>query len=107
MWAVMFVILFVFAVVMLLFGVIYESRNDYWNLIGVAISSFTFLILSLSQLEIQFPYTAIQTNNTIISGVTTYTDPISPYLVYYFFGLFVLTQLYIWSSIWDIYNKKG
>ena len=101
MWNIMFIILFIFAVVMLIFSVVYE-KNYYWNLVGAALSSFTFLILALSQMELQFPYQFIVSNNTtVVTGVHTYTDPISPYLTYYFFGLFAITQIYLWSIVWD------
>lgn len=101
MWNVMFVMLFIFAIVMLIFSVVYE-RNGYWNLLGAFISSITWLVLSLSQMQIEIPYQFYnETTNTTITGSHVFSSPISPYLTYFFFGLFVVTQLYVWAMVWD------
>ena len=100
MWFVMFILLFLLALILLMFSVAYE-RNPFWNLVGAGISSFIWLILSLSQMQIEIPYTAITSSDTIVTGVHTYTDPLSPYLTYFFFGLFAVLQIYIWALVWD------
>lgn len=101
MYFIMFFMLFIFALIMLIFSVVYE-RNPFWNLMGAVLSSFTWLILSLSQMQLEFPYQFYnETANLTVTGSHIYTDPLSPYLTYFFFGLFVITQLYVWAMVWD------
>ena len=107
MWQTLYIILIGFAILMLLLSIIKEN-NPFWNITGALLSSVTFLILSLSGMQIEIPYTAIQSDNTIVTGTHTYTSPISPYLTYFFLLLFILIFIYFLAMIWDKwYNYKN
>ena len=106
MWSTLYIMLCVFAFAMMLVAIAKEN-NPFWNIIGSLLSALTFLILGLSGMEIEIPYTAIQSDNTIVTGVHTFSSEVSIYLVYFFYLLFVLVFLYFLAMIWDKwYNYK-
>ena len=98
MWIIMFIMLFLFAIILMVFTV--ENENHpFWSLVSGFLASIIFLILSLSQMQIEIPYEMFNvTSGYIETGVHVYTSPISPYLTYFFFGLFVILQVYTWAK---------
>ena len=98
MWHVMFILLFLLGIILLLFSVELE-KHPFWNLAAGFMSSIIWLILSLSQMEIEIPYTMYNaSSNAIETGSQVFSSDISPYLVYFFFGLFVVLQVYTWAK---------
>ena len=107
MWSVLFIMLFCMAVLFWIIALKYES-NPFWNITSIMLSCIIWLILSLSNMVIEFPYVAIQSDDTIVTGVYTYTSSISPFLVYLFLGFFILSFIYLLVMIWDKwYNYKN
>jgi len=107
MWVSMWILLLVFAIILLLFSVLNED-HPFWNIISMMISFPLWWILGYGQLEIEFPYVAITTSDTIVSGYEIVTSPISPFLLYFFFGVGVICFIYMWAMIWDKwYNYKN
>lgn len=106
MWYINYLVFLGLAVLFLLIS-LWKENNDFWNILSGFVSSILFLIISVAQLEIEIPYTAIQTNNTIITGTHTYTSSISVYLIYIFLGLFILLQIYSWVMVFSYYFKKN
>ena len=103
----MFILFFFLALIMILLSISLENKNSFWNIVGAIVSSVLWLILSLTQMEIEIPYTAIRSNDTIVTGVHTYTSPISPYLTYFFVLLFWLCFIYLIAMVYDKYiNRK-
>jgi len=101
MWHVMFIMLFILGLILLLFSVEYE-KNMFWNLCAGFMSSIIWLMISLSQLEIEIPYTMYNVSSSSIeSGSHVFTSPISPYLVYLFLSMFIVMQIYTWVKVWD------
>lgn len=106
MWYANYIIFISLGVTFLLIA-LWKEKNDFWNILSGFISSILFLIVSIAQLEIDFPYTALLSNDTIITGTHTYTSPISPYLVFLFFGIFVILQIYSWVMIFGYTFEKN
>jgi len=107
MWYINYFVFVTLAVLFLLLA-IYKENNPFLNIVGSLLSCVTWLILTLSQLEIEIPYTAIRSNDTIVTGIHSYTSPISPFLVYFFLLMFIVTFLYFLAMIWDKwYNYKN
>ena len=104
MWYMNYYIFIGLAVLFLLIA-LWKEDNAFWNLIPTFFSSILWLILGLGQMQIDFPYTAINSADTIVTGYWSYTDPLSPYFVYIFFGLFVILQVYIWAMV--LYFKSS
>lgn len=78
------------------------EKHPYWNLVAGFMSSVIWLILSLSQMEIEIPYQMFNvTSGNIETGMHTFSSPISPYLVYFFFGVFVVLQIYTWAKVFS------
>ena len=103
----MFILLFIFAFLMLILA-ISEEDNPFWNIIGSLVSAILWIILGISQMEIEIPYTAINSADVIVTGVHTYTSPISPYLTYFFIAMFWISFIYLFAMIWDKwYNYKN
>jgi len=107
MWVVQYLIFVVLAVLFLLLA-IYNEDHPFWNIVGAIISSVLWLILTLSQLVIDFPYIALRSNDTIVTGFYSYTDPLAPFLSYIFLMMFWLTFIYLMAMVWDKwYNYKN
>lgn len=108
MWYVMFFVLFGLAVLFMLMAIKYES-NPFWNIVSSLISAVLWLILSLSQMELVFPYQFYnEAGNYTVTGYYTFTDPVSPYLVYFFVLMFWVMFIYLLAMIWDKwYNYRG
>ena len=103
----MFILLFIQAWLLLGMAIKYEE-NPFLNIIGSLGSSVTWLILSLSQMQIELPYIELLSTDNITTGVYTYTSDISPYLTYYFVFMFIMTFIYWFAMIWDKwYNYKN
>jgi len=105
MWYVNY-LLFVGLGVLFILIALWKEFNDFWNILASFISSVFFLVVSLAQMEIAFPYHEMLSNDTVIIGVHTYTSPISPYLTYLWFGLFVVLQIYAWVTIFGYTYEK-
>lgn len=102
MWYVTYLIFIGLAVLFLLIS-LWKENNLFWNVTGSFISSIFWLIISLGQLEIEFPYTKLNSADTIISGSWVFTDSLSPYFTYLFFGIFVVLQVYVWVMVFDFW----
>jgi len=101
MWHIMFILLFFLGIILLVMSVEME-KHPYWNLVSGFMSSITFLILSLSQMEIEIPYQMYNvTSGNIETGMQVFSSQISPYLTYFFFGLFVVLQVYTWAKVFS------
>jgi len=107
MWVSMFIVLLIFAIVLMIFSV-WNEDNPFWNIVSMAISFPLWWILGYSQLELEFPYTAITSDDVIVTGIHTYTSPISPFLLYLFWGIGVICFIYLMAMVWDKwYNYKN
>jgi len=103
----MFILFFLLAVLMLVIA-LYLEDNPFWNITGTLISAVLWLILGLSQMQIEIPYTAIRTNDTIVTGYHTFTSPISPFITYFFILMFWICFIYLLAMVWDKwYNYKN
>jgi len=100
MWYVQYLIFIGLGVFFLVLS-LWKENNPFWNLACSFISSMIWLIISLAQMQIEFPYSFDIGQGEIICGSCTYTDPLSPYFTYFFFGLFVILQIYVWMMVLD------
>ena len=97
MWYMNYLIFIGLAVLFLLIA-LWKEDNPFWNLVPTFISSVLWLIIGIGQMEIQYPY-QLYGSQDVICGICEYTDPLSPYFVYIFFGLFVILQVYVWAMV--------
>ena len=103
----MFILFFVLAVLML-FVAIYLEDSPFWNIIGTLVSAVLWLILSLSQMQLEIPYTAVLSDDTIVTGYHNFSSPISPFLTYFFLLMFWICFIYLLAMVWDKwYNYKN
>ena len=86
-----FILLLVIAILFLLITIIWESLS-----IGI-VDVILWLILSISVYQIEIPYTAIQADDTIISGVHT-IETLYP-LSWLFMGMAIITMLFLFIQI--------
>ena len=98
---IVFILLFLLALMMLIMSIAYE-RHPFWNMTAGFISSVTWLILGLSQLTIHRAYEVYNaSSNQIETGTHAVWTAETPYYTYFFVGLFVVTQIYVWAMVWD------
>ena len=106
MWYVMFILLFLLGLILMVFSVEYE-KHPFWNLVSGFLSSMIWLIISLSQMVIEIPYQMYNVSSGMVeTGVHEYTSLVNVYLTYFFFGLFVIMQVYTWVKVFsDVYDR--
>lgn len=98
-----FILLLIFAILLIIFSIEYEG-NAYWNLVSLVLATPLWFILGLSNMEIERPYEIYNiSSSSIETGVHTVTSPISPYLTYFFAGVGVILMIYLIVMIWDKY----
>jgi len=103
----MFILFFILAGGMLLLA-IYLEDSPFWNIVGTLISAVLWLILGLSQMQLEIPYTTVLSNDTILEGTHIYSSPISPFLTYFFVLMFWICVIYLIAMVWDKwYNYKN
>ena len=105
MLLIMWILLFILTILLMILSVAWE-RNPFWNLICAALDIPLWLILGISQMQLELPYT-FYTGTTVATGVHTYTSPISPYLTYLFIGLGMIMLFYLIAMVWDKYGTYG
>lgn len=86
-----FIILLVIALLFLMLTILWESLA-----IGV-MDIILWLVLAISVYQIELPYTAIQSDNTIVTGIHT-IETLYP-LSWLFIGLAIITMLYVFINI--------
>ena len=96
-----FVLLLVFAIIMLLVSIEYEaSGHKYWNIVGIFLASGLFLILAVGCLEIEIPYQAFNsTSGQVETGYQVYTG--MPWLSYLFVGVAIVSIIYMVTLIFE------
>jgi len=108
MWHIMFIILLIFAIILMLFSV--QSENHpFWNIVAGIISIPLWFILGLTNMEIEIPYQIYNSSSSSIEvGVHNFTSPISPFLTYFFMGIGLVMFIYIIAMVYDKWgNFKG
>ena len=86
-----FIILLVIALILLVLTIVWESLA-----IG-AIDTILWLVLAISVYQLELPYTAIQNDNTIVTGVHT-IETLYP-LSWLFLLLAFITMFYLFFNI--------
>ena len=125
MWYMMFICLFITALIFTLisfymrFGIKTINLNSYGYFIlifvvFVLLSTTLWFLLSAACIEIEFPYTAIKTDDTVMYGTHTWGDSTAVSLMYLFmlfgviqiiFGLCTV-PFYVWDYFKRRYMKK-
>ena len=86
-----FIMILIVAILFLLITIIWESLS-----LGI-VDVILWLILSISVYQIEIPYTAMQSDDTIITGVQT-IETLYP-LSWLFMGLAIITMLFLFIQI--------
>lgn len=105
----MFIIFFILAVLLMILAIENED-HPYWNIVSSSLSAIFWLILSLSQMEIEIPYQLYNaTSGNLETGYHLFTSPMSVYLVYIFIGMFWVMIIYTIVCIFNAWvdYKEG
>ena len=98
-----FILLLIFAILLIIFAIEYE-RNSFWNLVSIVLAIPLWFILGLANMEIERPYELYNiSSGNIETGIHTVTSPISPYLTYFFMGVGLLLFIYLFAMVYDKY----
>ena len=90
----LFILLLVFAVIILLI-VVTNDFGVFWNTVFIMIDIMVWYLLSASVMVIEIPYEIYNVSSSQIeTGYHTFTSPISPYLVYFFMMFAVIMMIY-------------
>jgi len=111
MWSVIFIALLVTAVLFMLLGFIFvEKDNLMLATTFILVTTVIWFTLSAAVIEIEFPYTAIQNNNTIVTGTHTWGDSTAVSLMYFFMLMGVIEMFYglgtIPFMVFNQYQKR-
>jgi len=121
MWSVMFICLFITALIFTLmtfymrFGVKTINLDTYGPFILiftilVLLSIVIWFLLSASAIEIEIPYTAIRSNDTIVSGIHVWGDSTAVSLMYLFMLFGIIEMIFGLGTIpfyvWDYFKRK-
>ena len=95
MWSVMFIFLFITAIVFMIMGYYYmEKENLLLASTFILLTTVLWFLLASAVIEIEFPYTAIQNDNTIVNGVHTWGDSTAVSLMYVFMMMGAIEIVY-------------
>jgi hypothetical protein len=87
-----------------------EKENVMLSTTFIMITTVLFFVLSAAVIELEFPYTAIQSDNTIVTGSHTWGDSTGVALMYLFIMLGVIEMIYglgtIPKLIFKIFKEK-
>lgn len=111
MWSVMIVLLFIMAFIFMLLGYYFvEKENILLSTVFILVATVLWFTLAAAIVEIEFPYTAIQNDNTIINGVHTWGDSTAVSLMYLFIMLGAIEIVYglgtIPRLVFKIWNEE-
>lgn len=114
MWSVMFIFLFITTIVFMIMGYYYvEKENLLLATTFVLITTVLWFTLSAAVVELEFPYTAIQNDNTIVNGTHIWGDSTAVSLMYLFmmmgaieivYGLGTIPKLLM--KLWSEWKEK-
>jgi len=91
----MVIFLFITAILFTLLGYYYvERENLLLSTTFVLVATVLWFTLSAAIVEIEFPYTAIQSDDTIVNGVHTWGDSTAVSLMYLFILMGVIEIVY-------------
>lgn len=112
MWYLMFLALFALGFIFLFLSIRMEKAgNSYWNLIFAMLSAVIWLVLALSNLQLEFPYQYYNASSDAVElGYNVYTSPIAPYSTYIFILFFWITFFYFIAMVydkWASHKKRG
>ena len=98
---IIFILLFVFAVLMLLVSIEYEaSGHKYWNMVGIFLAAGLFLILSVGCMEIETAYQAFNSSSgQVETGYHVYTG--MPWISYLFVGCAIVAIIYMVTLVFE------
>lgn len=103
MLEIIFILLLVFAILLIIFSLEYEG-NPFWNLVSIAFSAMLWFVLALSNMEIERPYVLYNASAGVIQeGIHTVSSPVSPFIVYIFAGMGVIMTLYLIARVFGQY----
>jgi len=95
MWSVMFIILLITAILFMLLGFYYvEKENLILATTFVLITTVLWFTLGAAVIEIEFPYTVIQNDNTIVNGTHIWGDSTAVSLMYLFILMAAVEIIY-------------
>ena len=88
------------------------SFPEFWSITLSLLSTILFFILAPAQFELEIPYTAIRTNNTIITGTHIFTSKTSPEIANFCNMMAVIMFIFftfrIFMTFRTLYkNRKG
>jgi len=95
MWNVIFIIIMIMAILFMLLSFYFvEKENLVLGSTFVLITTVLWFLLAAAVIEIEFPYVAIQANNTIIYGTHTWGDSTAVSLMYVFIMMAAVEIVY-------------
>ena len=85
MFYILFILFFVLAILFMLLGYYFvEKENLLLATMFTLLTTVLWFLLAASVIELEFPYTAIQTDNTIVNGTHTWGDSTAVSMMYFF-----------------------
>jgi len=99
-----FILLFVMALLMMLMSIGLEDSHTYWSIICMFLAVGLWLILSVGGMEIDMAYQYYNvTSGTMDTGYQTYFD--IPELAYLYLGLSTVCMIYLVTLIFEPISK--
>jgi len=95
MWSVMFIMMVIIAIIFMILSFYYvEEENLVLASTFVLITTVFWFLLAAAVIEIEFPYTVIQSDNTIVDGVHTFGDSTAVSMLYVFLMMAMVQIVY-------------
>lgn len=109
----LFMMLMVFAILLMFFSIEYFKDKDYfWSFAFALLSTVLWFLLASSVLEIEQSYQMFNsTSGEVEEGIHIITSKIAPEMVYLFMIpgiiMFIFTVLQVFTAVYDSIFKKG
>jgi len=85
MFYMLFILFFILAILFMLLGYYFvEKENLILATMFTLLTTVLWFMLAAAVIELEFPYTAIQTDNTIVNGTHTWGDSTAVSMMYFF-----------------------
>ena len=101
----MFVIFLVIAFIFMYIAIL-KDYGFYWNITFILFSIILFFVLATGIMDIEYPYTAIQSDDTIITGTHHIYSSVNVYMSYFFYGMASVVMIYMVGYVYMYIGSK-
>lgn len=99
-------IIFLIIAILFMYTVIVKDYGFYWNTVFIMFSIILFFVLAAGIMDLEFPYTVIQTDNTVVNGLHHIYSDVNITMSYFFYGLAVVMIIFYIVYVYTYIGNK-